>query len=224
MIRRDARQGLAKINKQQAKEYQELFPPTCDKSQTKIAHPGNSLIQFLNKEGLAGASWDIGKTSPFREEIVQGARSRQGGCRTTQDEKKVDPTQLSARRGPPTDRPPDKPPPWKGASRGCLRERAGTRHASQLASFTRGTYSLSGNATPLQKMQIEVCMPSNYSTSFAAGSFPSTEECVAGGTRMVAGLGLTGSSPNLGRDLVRLPRTKSGGFDWHDGTVRGAPA
>jgi alpha-glucosidase (family GH31 glycosyl hydrolase) len=31
------------------------------------------------------------------------------------------------RRGPPTDRPPD-PPPCKGASRGCLQERAATRH------------------------------------------------------------------------------------------------
>jgi hypothetical protein len=61
---------------------------------------------------------------------------------------------LSARRGPPTDRPPDKPPPWKGAPRGCLQERAGTRHVSQLASFTRGSHCSSGNASPLETMQI----------------------------------------------------------------------
>jgi hypothetical protein len=98
MIRRDARQGLAKINKLQAKEYQELFPPTCDKSQTKIALPGNILEQFLNREVQTDAHPDIGNRSPFQEEIVQEARLRQGGWRTPQDEKKVDPTQLSARR------------------------------------------------------------------------------------------------------------------------------
>jgi hypothetical protein len=215
MAKRDAAEGLAKINKLQAKDYQELFPPMCQRTesecQAKNAHPGNFLEQIMNGGVQTDAHSDIGKRSPFWEGVVQGARSRQGGWRSPQDGAKVDLTQPSARRWPPTDRPPDKPPPWKGASRGGVRERAGTPYISQLASFARGSYSLSRNATPLQKMKIEVCAPSNYSASSAAGSSPSTEECVAGGTRMVAGLGLTGSPPNLGRDLVRLPRTKSAG-------------
>jgi hypothetical protein len=42
-----------------------------------------------------------------------------------------------------------KPPPWKGVPRGCLQERAGTRHFSQLASSSRGSDCSSGNALPL---------------------------------------------------------------------------
>jgi hypothetical protein len=62
--------------------------------------------------------------------------------------------QVSSHRGPPTDRPPDKPPPWKGVSRGCLQERVDTRHISQLASFTRGSYCSSGNALLLAENAI----------------------------------------------------------------------
>jgi hypothetical protein len=121
------------------------------------------------------------------------------------------------------DGPPDKPSPCKGASRECLQERAGTRHVSQLASFTRGSYSLSGNATPLQTMQFEVCTPSNYSASSAAGS--------SQGTRRVRSWGHTSGdrsrvkrdtcvaighpSSNLGRNLfpcgVFLSSTESAG-------------
>jgi hypothetical protein len=152
MVKRDAAEGLAKINKLQTKEYQELFPPACQRTesenQAENAHPGNFLEQIMNRGVQADAWSDIRKRSPFWEEVVQGARSRQGGWTGPQDGAKVDPTQLSTRRGPLTDRPPDKPPPRKGTSRGCLRERAGTRHVSKLASFTRGSHSLSGNATP----------------------------------------------------------------------------
>jgi hypothetical protein len=82
---------------------------------------------------------------------------------------KVDIDQISARRGPPTDRPPGDPPPCIGASRGSLQERAGSRHLSQLAS-SHGTHSLSGNATPLESIQYRVYAPSNYPASSQAGS------------------------------------------------------
>jgi hypothetical protein len=102
--------------------------------------------------------------------------------------------QVSSHRGPPTDRPPDKPPPWKGASRGCLQERAGTRHDSQLATFTRGSYCSSGNASPCRQCNLGESAPSNNSASHAAGSSQesSTRARRAGGLRGVVGSGSTG--------------------------------
>jgi hypothetical protein len=170
------------------------LPPTCTRTDQAV-QPGDFRDLFQNREAQEDVYPDITEWAAFRVEIVQGARSRQGSWRSPQDGAKVDPTQLSARRGPPTDRPPDKPPSCKGASRGCLQERAGTRHASQLASFTRGSYSLSGNATPLQTMQIKVCAPSNYSASHAAGGSSQNSSTRlasrAGGLRGVAGSGQT---------------------------------
>jgi hypothetical protein len=152
------------IQRLQAKEYGELFPPTSQKFDRTWR-----MTHWLDRSPHTGLQADR-EWFTIWAKGVQGARSGQGNWRILQDGPKVDPTQLSARRGPPTDRPPDKPPPWKGASRRCLLERAGTRHVSQLASFTRGSYCLSGNATPLQKMRIEWCAPSNNSASHAAGS------------------------------------------------------
>jgi hypothetical protein len=130
----------------------------------------------------------------------------------------VDLEQLSARRGPPTDRPPGQPPPCKGAIVESLTERAGSPYLSQLASSSCGSYSLSGNATPLQQMQFEVCAPSNYSaTSSQVGSSPSQvpedDECLAGCTRVATGSGSTGyacdlshPSPNLSHSLFLCGR------------------
>jgi hypothetical protein len=164
-IRTLAKRSLLNIVRQQRREYQKLFPPTCKKADTDSPVRQNQCngVQVKSQEGDR-------ERLPIQGEVVQGTRTSQTECAALQDGSKVDPTQLSARRGPPTDRPPDKPPPCKGALRGSLQERAGTRHVSQLASFTRGYYSLSGNDTPLQKMHLKVFSPSNYSASHAAGS------------------------------------------------------
>jgi hypothetical protein len=79
------------------------------------------------------------------------------------------PDAQSDRRGPPTDRPPDKPAPWKGAVRGSSYERASSRHVSQLASSC-GNNGLSGKASPLEKIQLRVKTPSNQRHASAAGS------------------------------------------------------
>jgi hypothetical protein len=52
--------------------------------------------------------------------------------------------QVSSHRGPPTDRPPDIPPPAVGVFAGHQQERAGTRHLCQLAFFSRSVHCLSG--------------------------------------------------------------------------------
>jgi hypothetical protein len=127
--------------------------------------------------------------------------------------RREDPEQLSARRGPPTDRPPDKPPPWKGAVRGSLIERAGSPTASQLASSSCGKHGWSGTPAHLESIQIIVQSPSNCPASSQAGSSPSqvpddNDECAAGCTRVTDGSGSTGyvcdsrhPSSNLSRNL-----------------------
>jgi hypothetical protein len=130
-------------------------------------------------------------------DLVESTRSEMsvGRGRNLLGERSLEGVQLSSHRGPHTDRPPDKPPPWKGASRGCLSERAGTRHLTQLASFTRGSYCSSSNASPLQTMQIGGCAPSNNSASHAAGTSQESSTRLAsraGGLRGVVGSGSTG--------------------------------
>jgi hypothetical protein len=100
-------------------------------------------------------------------------------------------------------------------------------YVSQLASSSSGIRSLSGNAAPLQKMQLKACAPSNYPRTSQAGSSPSrvpedTDECAAGCTRVAAGSESTGyvcdlrhPSSNLSRNLFLrggfLSSTESGG-------------
>jgi hypothetical protein len=131
------------------------------------------------------------------------------------------PDTQSDRRSPPTDRLPDKPPPWKGAFAGSSYERANSRHVGLLDS-RRGSIGLSGNALPLQECNKRVERPSNQCHASAAGSSlkiavrswmhtsgrrsrVKRDTCVACGD----------PSPNLGRNLfpcgLFLRCTKSAG-------------
>jgi hypothetical protein len=174
-IKDRAAKKLAKIEANQAKEYQELFPSTCSRIEIAQQRRVPVVHQGISTELLQGWSVqsdvhpEVMKLLPFQKTTVQGVRTKRGCWRFPLGRRGLDMVQVSCHRGPPTDRPPDKPPPvgillstspagvkpppCKGASRGCLQERAGARHVSQLASFTRGSYGLSGNATPLQTMQ-----------------------------------------------------------------------
>jgi hypothetical protein len=88
-----------------------------------------------------------------------------------------------------------RPPPWKGASRGCLQEMAGTRHFSQLASSSRGSHCSSGNALPLaENANLGVCAIEQFRVRAAGSSQESRTRLAsrAGGLRGVVGSGLTG--------------------------------
>jgi hypothetical protein len=172
---------------------------------TKVAEVAHPSQEGKTLEG----HWKV--EAPQKEQ-AQKAQAKGVYWRSQLGGRGVNPTQLSARRGLPTDRPPDKPPPWKGAIVGSLYERTGSPYLSKLASSSYGIRSLSGNATPLQKMQMKVCAPSNYPVSSQAGSSPSQvpedDECPAGCTRVAAGSWSTGDvcdlrhpSSNLSRNL-----------------------
>jgi hypothetical protein len=73
---------------------------------------------WLQAEGKTQeGQWKVEKP---RREQVQKAQDTAPFWRSQLGGKGVDPTQLSASRGPPTNRPPDTPPPWKGAVGGSV--------------------------------------------------------------------------------------------------------
>jgi hypothetical protein len=105
----------------------------------KVPHQGTGLTQ--EAKTLEG-QW---KVEAPQWEQAQKAQVKGVHWRSQLGGRGVDPTQMSARRWPPTDRPPDKPPPWKGAIVGSLHERAGSPYFSQLASSFNGIRSLCGS-------------------------------------------------------------------------------
>jgi hypothetical protein len=83
----------------------------------------------------------------------------------------VDPVQVSSYRGPPTDRPPDRPFRGRSVYGRCSLERASTQcPVYHLASFLSLAHSLSGNVTPLQKLQFSVWTPSDCQVPSQVGS------------------------------------------------------
>jgi hypothetical protein len=85
---------------------------SLEKTTNDEVHPSLDLKTQEGHWEFEAPRWEQAQNA---QDIVPFWRSQLGG-------KGVNPTQLSARRGPPTDRPPDKPPPWKGAIGGSDRE------------------------------------------------------------------------------------------------------
>jgi hypothetical protein len=98
-----ATRSFWEIEKRQAKEYRELFPHTCSrvKEQDREQKMQQSVIPSLYREhgSQEAVHPDTTKRASLWGKIEQGARSRQGNWRSTQDGTKIDPTQMSARRG-----------------------------------------------------------------------------------------------------------------------------
>jgi hypothetical protein len=139
---------------------------------TKLGMSTSALVAKVRKEsskGHAAQASAVGASKPNTHLLAEMAKawvpeksnksSRKGSrngkhygkiCHKVEHEAQILLDAQSDRRGPPTDRPPHKPPPWKGVFAGSLCERASSRHASQLAS-SRGTIGLSGKTSPLEK-------------------------------------------------------------------------
>jgi hypothetical protein len=96
------------------------------------------------------------------------------------------------RRGPPRDRPPDKPPPWKGAVVGSSLERAGSRHDQRASSSSCDANGVSGNASSMQTMHLRIKSPSYRSHSSQATGTSLKISAQTGGARVATGLGLNG--------------------------------
>jgi hypothetical protein len=174
-IKNRAAKKLAKIGAKQAKEYQELFPPTWIKIDPKpIVTPDLNAAITKTLSGRRADDTSANQVSQREtdgEVFVSTLETRKGTvAKNPLGAPRVNAVQVSIHRVPATDRPPDRPCIGKGVARGCLQERAGTRHFIQLVSFARVRYSLSGNATLLQKMQFKVWTPSDCHASLAAGS------------------------------------------------------
>jgi hypothetical protein len=144
-----------RLQKWQGMEIDELFPFTDD-SETE-SNEQNDRLDLNQEIAFALASHTVPR-SPADYTLLEGYGDL---IESTQSEKSgskdwnllglrgTEAIQVGSHRGPPTDRPPDKPPPTVGVFAGCLQERASTRHLCQLASFSRSSHCSSGNVTPL---------------------------------------------------------------------------
>jgi hypothetical protein len=152
-------QELIMIEKMQTVEFNELLPPTED-SEAELEVDADEPVDMNEAIAVALADQAVPNSPvdcPFQRgygDSVESTRSEKnvGNNRNLLEIRGLEAVQVSSHRGPPTDRPPDKPREV-GVFAGCLLERAGTRH-SQLASFSRGSNCSSGNALPLAENAI----------------------------------------------------------------------
>jgi hypothetical protein len=145
---------LRKIEKLQAVEARELFPPS---EKVDISVQTDTNVQparpDLNQEiSVALANHSV-QTSPadcpsLRDYgvFIESTRSEKSitGDRILLGLRGSEAVQVSSHRGPPTDRPPDKPVETSVFA-GCSEERPNARRTYQLASFARSSHCLSGN-------------------------------------------------------------------------------
>jgi hypothetical protein len=152
-IKKQAQQELKKIEKMQDLEFNELFPPSEDSDSEPIEESSVDLnaeiAQAIARHSILQSPADCSSQRGYGD-FVESARSEKSGSSSWSllGIRGLEAVQVSSHRGPPTDRPPDKPPPALGVFAGCLQERAGTRDDSQLASSSRGSHCSSGNALP----------------------------------------------------------------------------
>jgi hypothetical protein len=196
-IRSEAAKKLKEINEKQEREYQRLYQVAEEEEVLNAEIPfADILANHLTRSSPA----DCASLKGYGDNLdPESTRSEKSGVSSWNllGIRGLEAVQVSSHRGPPTDRPPDKPPPWKGASRGCLQERAGTRHFSQLASSSRGSYCSSGNALPFAENAIYwVCAIEQFRVRAAGASQQSgTRASRAGGLRGVVGSGQVATLP-----------------------------
>jgi hypothetical protein len=106
--------------------------------------------------------------------------------------------QVSSHRGPPTDRPPDKPPPKVGVFAGCSQERANTLRIRRLASLCRSSRCLRG-------LKSSLAANANYGKSCHHSTF-----CAhADGSSHEVNRGLSSTPPRYGRFRVNGIRLRA---------------
>jgi hypothetical protein len=105
---------LAKLESMQAKDYLELFPPTCIQPEPVPVPDLNAEIMkaltALRSEHSPAEQVSLLETNGEFHEDVTSAFSKGINSKNPLGVRGVDAVQVSSRRGPPTDRPPDPPP------------------------------------------------------------------------------------------------------------------
>jgi hypothetical protein len=230
-------QELKALEKLQAVELRELFPPPED-SEVDLEESSEEPPD-LNAAIIAALAEHAAPTSPadcpFLKvygdygHSVESTRSEKSGVKDWNllGIRGLEAIQVSSHRGPPTDRPPDIPPPAVGVFAGCLQERVDTRHLSQLASFSRGSHCSSGNASSVADNAIWGSRAIGQCRVRAAGSSHGSraelEACEVWSVQGQRGTCVTSCHPpqNLGRNLFPPRRfsyhTQVSGFN---GTAR----
>jgi hypothetical protein len=129
-IKYRAAKKLAEINAKQAKEYQELFQPTCSQPDPEPEPDLNiEIMQELAKFQVERSSVDQFAFGETHEEVYDATSAFSKGpmAKNPLGPRGVDAVQVSSHRGPPTDRPPDRPDRGRSVYGGCPLESASTQ-------------------------------------------------------------------------------------------------
>jgi hypothetical protein len=107
-----AAKKLAKIEAKQAKEYQELFTPTCTKIDsepivTETPDLNAVIMDALSEKRADGTSADQATRKVNDGEVYESTLETRNGiaAKNTLSVRGIDAVQVSTHRGPPTDRP-----------------------------------------------------------------------------------------------------------------------
>jgi hypothetical protein len=148
-------QELRRLGRQQKTEAERLSIFLGDSNSTPEAQASPNLnvaiASALADHAVPASPADCPFLRGYRDvRIIESTRSEKSGSKDWNllGLRGAQAVQVSSHRGPPTDRPPDKPP---GVSvfAGCSEERPNTRQFHQLASFARSSHCSSGNVSSL---------------------------------------------------------------------------
>jgi hypothetical protein len=156
-IKSEAQKALSEIEKLYAVEANELFAPSEEEVSDEAGAVGTpdlnaAIMKALESHSVPKSPADCSFLRGYGDLSSESTRlaPTQAKDWNILGTRGVEAVQLSSHRGPPTDRPPDKPPPWKGAFAGCSQERANTQRTfHRLAFFSHDLHCSSGNASPL---------------------------------------------------------------------------
>jgi hypothetical protein len=161
------------INAKQAKEYQELFPPTCPQPDA-VPDLNEEIMYALLERRVEASPADQTSRKEVNGEIYDSTSAFSKGpvAKNPLGARGVDGVQVSTHRGPPTDRPPDRPDRGRSVYGGCSLERASTQSpVFHLASSLSLAHSLSGKSTPFAEIALKgVRKPSDCQVPSQDGS------------------------------------------------------
>jgi hypothetical protein len=198
-IKLEAQSELSKMEKLQTAEFNELFPPSdedlIESSDQEHEDLNTEIAQAIARHSVRSSPADFPRSEGYGD-YIESTRSEKSGSSSWSllGIRELEAVQVSSHRGPPTDRPPDKPPPTLGVFAGCSKERSSTQRTCQLALFARTSHCSSSNVTPLAANAI-------------LGSHAIGQYCVrAVGTSHEVNRGLSWTPPRCGRFRVNRIR------------------
>jgi hypothetical protein len=209
-------------------ERRDLFSPEEIYDEEDYNEEEQEEISDLNQEIASALASHTVPTSPADCPLLRGygdglniesTRSEKSGSKDWNllGLRGTEAIQVSSHRGPPTDRPPDKPPVETSVFAGCSEERPNTRRTNQLASCSRSSHCSSGNVSSLAVNAVygKARHQAIYCVHAVGTSQRSQSGAELDASEVWSVQGKSGSPVNLGRNLFPSEAKVRGGFSYH---------